>query len=96
MIVFQFGTASAVLRVYRARFILPFRLLSSPIRRIATVPKPRLLRHMSEPVSRSPTFAVLSNAGRAPTKFLAVAASVPTLSLRRSDAWRFEDQPSWI
>lgn len=92
---FQFGKASAALRVYRARFNLPFRPPWSPMLRIATAAKPRLVRHMSEPVRRSPTSAASPNVGSALNKFVAVAASMPTLSLRRSGVWRFEDQPSW-
>lgn len=91
MIVFRFGTTSAVLWVYGPRFILPFRPLSSPMLRIATVPKPRLARHIGEPVQCSPTSALLPKIGRALNDFLAVTTSVPTLSPRRSDAQRFED-----
>jgi hypothetical protein len=95
MIVFQFGTASAVFWVYGARFILPFRPLSSPMLRIAPVAKPRIARHMREPVRRSVTSAALPNVGSTLDKFLAVATSVPMLSLRRSGVWHFEGQPSW-
>jgi hypothetical protein len=89
------GKASAVLWVYRSRFILPFRPLSSPMPRLATVAKLRVARHMGEAVRRGPTGAVLPNVGRSLNEFLAVAASRPTPSLRRSDVWHFEGQRSW-
>ena len=91
MIVFRFGMAFAALRVDRVWSILPFRPLSSPMLRIAAVPKPRLARHKGEPVRCSPTSALLPNIGGALNDFLAVITSVPTLSPRRSGAWRFED-----